>query len=59
MVFYAIFTGFLAVLHALQLRLRVGEVMSVKKRQLLPSQPVISENTDEDSDVDAVMQSFW
>jgi len=52
--------GFLAVVNGLHLRLRVGEVIPVKKRQVLVSRPLSKESTDmDDDDVDAVIQSFW
>ena len=52
--------GFLSVLNALCLRLRVGEVIPVKKRQVLVSRLTSEDDTyKDDEDADAVIQSFW
>ena len=53
-------TGFLSVLNALRLRLRVGEVIPVKKRQVLVSRPTSKDDAyKDDEDADAAIQSFW
>ena len=52
--------GFLAVVNGLHFHLRVGEVIPVKKRQLLVSRPLSKESAEkDDDDVDAVIQSLW
>ena len=47
-------------LNALRLRLRVGEVIPVKKRQVLVSRPTREDDAyKDDEDVDAFIHSYW
>ena len=56
----SVLSGFLSLLNALRLRLRVGEVIPVKKRQVLVSRLKSEDDAyKDDEDADAVIQSFW